>query len=106
MRKTLLLENFSDNENNSNIVHNGDGTATLNLPIEFLETAIKQWNTSCIGHFVGGSFVFKFVKDQALKLRGNMGLTDIFYSSKGHFRFKFETITNMQKVLALNFVMI
>ena len=88
----------------SEVVFNEDGTATINLPRSFLENAKKKWDTSCIGHFIGGSFPFKFVKDKVTKMWGNMGLQNVFFSSKGYFTFKFGTVEEMEKVLALNSV--
>lgn len=92
---------FNDDFLESTVIDNGDGTATISLPRSFLEEARKQWDSSCIGHFVGGSFSFKYVKEQTLKLWGNSGLKDVFYNSKGYFTFKFETVDEMKRVLAL-----
>ena len=88
----------------SEVEFNGDGSASINLPRSFLMEARKQWNTSCIGHFIGGSFPFKFVKDKVTKLWSNMGLKNVFFNSKGFFTFKFETIKEMETVLSLNSV--
>lgn len=49
-------------------VTNEDGSLTIIPPKEFLVQARQQWNTSCIGHFIGGSFDFKFVRDRAMNL--------------------------------------
>ena len=77
-------------------------------PLTFLEAfwkmQRKKWDTSCIGHFIGGSFPFKFVKDKVTKMWGNMGLQNVFFSSKGYFTFKFGSVEEMEKVLALNSV--
>ena len=70
-------EGFGQNKE-SNIEFNHDGTATLNLPRSFLVNARKQWNSSCVGHFIGGGFAFKFVKEKAMKLWSNMGLENVF----------------------------
>lgn len=88
------------------IVVNGDGSSTISLPRCFLEKSRAKWATSCIGHFVGGSFSFKYVKNQAMKLWMNQGLQDVFYSSKGYFTFKFATEGDMKKVLSLNSIQI
>ncbi|XP_074377040.1 uncharacterized protein LOC141718557 [Apium graveolens] len=53
---------------NVQIIFNEDGSATLKPPTEFLANARKLWNTSLIGHFIGGSFDFKFIRDHAFKL--------------------------------------
>ena len=80
---------------------NGDGTASLELPHSFLIEARKQWSSSCIGHFVGASLQFKYVKDQTMKLWSNKGLKNVYYNSKGYYTFRFETEVEMKKVLAL-----
>lgn len=81
---------------------NEDGSATINPPHSFLVATIKQWDSSLIGHFVGGSFSFKFVREQAMKLWGNLGLAKVFFNSKGYYTFKFNTIVEKDKILALN----
>lgn len=48
--------------------YNEDGSINLIPPREYLIEARKQWNSSCIGHFIGGSFDFKFVRYQAFKI--------------------------------------
>lgn len=66
--------------------------------------ARKLWNISLIGHFIGGSFEFKFFHDHAFKLWENKGLTRVFYISKGYFTFKFATVQEKNEILALNLV--
>ena len=100
--KQQFRENLK--EYDSKVDYNDDGTTTLSLPRSFLENARKKWDTSCIGHFIGGSFPFKFVKDKATILWGNLGLQNVFFSSKGYFTFKFGTIEEMEAVLSLNSV--
>ena len=95
-------DSFADCD--SEVIFNKDGSATINLPRSFLENAKKKWSTSCIGHFIGGSFPFKFVKEKVTKLWSNMGLQNVFFSSKGYFTFKFGTMEEMEHVLALNSV--
>ncbi|WOH03943.1 hypothetical protein DCAR_0623348 [Daucus carota subsp. sativus] len=85
---------------------NGDGTATLELPHSFLIEARKQWSSSCIGHFVGASLQFKYVKEQTMKLWSNNGLKNVYYNSKGYYTFRFETEAEMKKVLALRSIQI
>ena len=80
---------------------NGDGTANLELPHSFLVEARKQWSTSCIGHFVGASLQFKYVKEQTMKLWSNNGLKNVYYNSKGYYTFRFETEAEMKKAMAL-----
>ncbi|KAL8092426.1 hypothetical protein AgCh_034633 [Apium graveolens] len=91
---------------NVQIIFNEDGSATLKPPKEFLQNARKMWDTSLLGHFIGGSFDFKFVRDTAFKMWKNKGLTRVFYSSKGYFTFKFTTVQEKNAVLALNSVQI
>lgn len=86
------------------VVVNDDGSSTISLPRSFLEKSRTRWATSCIGHFVGGSFAFKYVKNQAMKLWMNKGLMEVFYSSKGYYTFQFGTLDEMKAVLALNSV--
>lgn len=91
---------------NAQITFNEDGSATLKPPLGFLSNARKLWETSLIGHFIGGSFDFKIVRDQAFKMRKNKGLSRVFYSSKGYFTFKFSSVKEKNDVLALNSVQI
>ena len=86
------------------ISDNGDGTATLELPRAFLLKARGQWSTSCIGHFVGPSWQFRYVKEQATKLWSNSGLKNVYYNSKGFYTFRFGEEADMKKVLALGSV--
>ena len=79
--KQQFRENLK--EYDSKVDYNDDGTATLSLPRSFLENARKKWDTSCIGHFIGGSFPFKFVKDKATILWGNLGFRMCFSALKG-----------------------
>lgn len=82
-------------------------SAHVTLPMEFLLNSRKRWTTSsCIGHFVGGSFSFKFVKERVTKLWGNAGLKDVFFSSKGYYTFEFDSENEMKAVLGLNSVAI
>lgn len=64
----------------------------------------KQWDSSLIGHFVSGSFSFKFIHEQAMKLWGNLGLVKVFFNFKGYYTFKFNSIAEKDKILALNVV--
>lgn len=89
---------------NPEITYEGD-SAYVSLPKEFLLQARKRWtSSSCIGHFVGGGFSFKFVKERVMKLWANNGLHDVFYSPKGYFTFEFNTESEMKAVLVLNSV--
>ena len=90
-------DSFADCD--SEVIFNKDGSATINIPRSFLENAKKKWSTSCIGHFIGGSFPFKFVKEKVTKLWSNMGLQNVFFSSKGYFTFKFGTMEEMEHVV-------
>lgn len=86
------------------ITYNDDGSANIFPSRELLLNAQKQWETSLIGHFIGGSFAFKFVRDQAFRLWNNLGLSRVYYSSKGYFTFRFKTVEEKNRVLALNTV--
>lgn len=81
-------------------------SVNIEPPKDFLLNAQKQWDSSFIGHFIGGSFAFKFVREQAFKLWKNVGLTRVYYSSKGYFTFRFATVEQKNKVLSLNSVYI
>ena len=88
------------NEVDPEISFDDDGT-TIMLPREFLMQSHKRWSTSCIGHFVGGGFSFKFVKERTMKLWSNCGLKNVFFSSKGYYTFEFETETNISILLGI-----
>lgn len=106
---SLVQKNIpSDRPQSSNVsfTYNEDGTVNLVPSDEFLEKGRKQWYTSIIGHFIGGSFDFKFVREQTLKLWKNRGLSRVYYSSKGYFTLRFGTIAEKDAVLALNAVQI
>ncbi|KAL8104169.1 hypothetical protein AgCh_028413 [Apium graveolens] len=92
------------NSENAQIIFNKDGSATFRPPKTFLSNARKIWVTSIIGHFIGGSFNFIFVRDQAFKFLKNMGLSRFFYSLKEYFIFKFDSVKVKNEVLALNSV--
>lgn len=91
---------------NAQIIFNEDGSATLKPPKDFLVNARKMWNTSLIGHFIRGSFDFKFFRDHAFKLWKNKGLSIVFNSSKGYFTFKFTTVQEKNNILALNSIQV
>ncbi|KAL8102690.1 hypothetical protein AgCh_027277 [Apium graveolens] len=84
--------------------NNPDGSLNLIPPREFLVQARQQWDTSCIGHFIGGGFDFKFVREQAMGLWKKRGLLNVFYNTKGYFTFKFDTTEHMKAVLNLNYI--
>ncbi|XP_074342079.1 uncharacterized protein LOC141679484 [Apium graveolens] len=86
------------------VTFNEDGSATIQPPKNFLASVRKNWSTSIIGHFIGGSFEFRFVREQAFKLWKNHGLSRVFYSSKGNFTFKLNSEIEKQKILGLNSV--
>lgn len=88
------------------VTYNEDGSANVFPPRDFLLNAQKRWDARLIGHFIGGSHSFKFVKEQALKLWSNMGLTRVFYSSKGYFTFCFNTVEEKDKILNLRSIQI
>ncbi|KAL8091472.1 hypothetical protein AgCh_033906 [Apium graveolens] len=83
---------------------NKDGLATIRPPKPFFVNARKNWSTSIIGHFIGGSFDFCFVREQAFKYWKNHGLSRVFYSSKGYFTFKFNSEKEKNDILGLNSV--
>lgn len=72
--------------------HNEDGSISLMPSEEFLDNTHKQWDSSLIGHFIGGSFDFKFVRDQVFIIWKAKGLSLVYNSSKGYFTFRFGTI--------------
>ncbi|KAL8115351.1 hypothetical protein AgCh_021999 [Apium graveolens] len=84
--------------------YNEDGSVTLIPTREFLLESRKQWDTSYIGHFIGSSFDFKFVRDRALSMWQKKGLSKVYYNSKGYFTFKFGTVEEMNHILDLNSV--
>lgn len=86
------------------VTFNEDGSANVEPPREFLLQAQVQWETSLIGYFIGGSFAFKFVKEQAFKFWQNKGLLKVFYSSKGYFTFKFKNIAEKDAIHKLHSV--
>lgn len=86
--------------------YNDDGSINLIPPRKFLLEAHKKWDSSCIGHFVGGSFDFKFVKDRALSMWRHCGLQNVYYNSKGYFTFRFGKIEEVEGNLSLNSVQI
>lgn len=90
----------------AHIIFSEDGSATLKPPKDFWVNARKMWSTSLIGHFIGGSFDFKFVRDHAFKLWKNKGLSRVFYCSKGYFTFKFATVQEKNEILALNSIQV
>lgn len=91
---------------NIEVSYNEDGFANISPPREFLVKAQKQWDSSLTGHFIGGSFSFKFIREQAMKLWSNLGLSRVYYSSKGYFTFRFNTVEMKNKILGLNSVQI
>lgn len=105
---SIVARNVPVTEARSNelaqIIFNEDGSATLKPPKNFLLNARKSYKTSPIGHFIGGNFDFRFVRDQAFRLWKNKGLFRVFYSSKGYFTFKFTTVKEKDEVLSLNSV--
>lgn len=101
--KNVFSTEASSSEH-AQIVFIDDGSPTLKPPKNFLTNARKLWDSSIIGHFIGGSFEFKFVWEQAFKMWKNMGLTRVFYSSKGYYTFKFATINDKNEVLSLHSV--
>ena len=84
---------------NNPVSFNEDGSANIHPPEEFLINAKKQWSSSLIGHFIGGGFAFNFVKEQAFKLWKNLGLLKVYFSSKGYYTFKFNTVEEKDFVL-------
>ncbi|XP_074342467.1 uncharacterized protein LOC141680033 [Apium graveolens] len=88
------------------VTYNEDGSANVEPPREFLLQAQVQWESSLIGHFIGTSFSFKFVKEQAFKIWQNKGLSRVFYSSKHYFTFKYNTVAEKDAILKLNLVQI
>lgn len=62
---SIVTKNVPNTETGSSetaqIVFNDDGSTTLKPPKQFLTNARKMWSTSLIGHFIGGSFDFKFI---------------------------------------------
>lgn len=93
-------------ESEIKVTYNEDESANICPPRDFLLNARNQWNISLIGHFIGGSFSFKFVREQALKLWSNLGLTRVYYSSKCYFTFRFNTLEERNNILGLNSVQI
>ena len=47
-------QTFNFEDYNPQVDFNEDGIANISQPRSFLENAWKKWNTSCIGHFMGG----------------------------------------------------
>ncbi|XP_074326627.1 uncharacterized protein LOC141664571 [Apium graveolens] len=94
----------TQNCDNARIMFNEDVPATLKPPTNFLKYARKSWDSSLIGHFIGGSFDFKFVREQGFKMWKNKGLSKFFYSSKGYFTFKFTTVEEKDEILRLHSV--
>lgn len=103
VKKTIQATNTSSNDK-SQIIFNEDGSNTLKPPQNFLCNARKMWESCLISHFIGGSFDFKYVREQAFRMWKNMGLSRVFYSFKGYFTFKFTTVKEKDEVLALNSV--
>ncbi|KAL8108690.1 hypothetical protein AgCh_024958 [Apium graveolens] len=103
----MLQQNLnSDKPQNANVsfTYNEDGSVNLLLNDDFLKNGIKQWESSITCHFIGGIFDFKFVRDHAFKLWKNKELSRVYYSSKGYFTFRFNTVANKNIVLNLNSV--
>lgn len=94
-----------DNEDTI-ITYNEDGTAVVKFSREYMVNAQKKWDNSIIGHFIGGGFAFKFVREQAHRIWRNKGLTGVFYSSKGYYTFRFGTKEERNVALNLNTVQI
>lgn len=92
----------TSNTENVQVVFNDDSSAPVKPPKDFLVNARRNWDSSLIGHFIGGNFAFQFVKDQAFKLWKNMGLSRVFYSSKGYYTFKFNIVKEKNEVLGLH----
>lgn len=84
--------------------YNEDGSVNLIPSKEFLLDARKQWDSSCIGHFIGGILDFKFVREKALQMWKSKGLSRVYYNSKGYFTFRFEKVEEMKAILGLNSV--
>lgn len=69
--KDMLTKNTPNatvTESQATVTHNKDCYATVDFSHEFLIKSQEQWNSSLIAHFIGGSFSFKFVKEQVLRL--------------------------------------
>lgn len=77
VKKTIPATNTSSNDK-SQIIFNEDGSDTLKPPQNFLCNARKMWESSLISHFIGGSFDFKYVREQAFRMWKNMGLSRVF----------------------------
>lgn len=67
-------EELPETKPRTSFSYNEDGYVNLIAPREFLTEARKQWDPSCIGHFIGGSFDFKFVKDRAPSMWKRKGI--------------------------------
>ena len=102
--KSIVTKNVQnvlpENIISEDTVYNNDGTATIHPSKSFLLNARKQWSSSCIGHFIGGGFDFKTVKAQAFKHWKNQGLSKVYYSSKGYYTFRFNSVDAMNSVLS------
>lgn len=94
----------ADDNGEAAITFNDDGSASVNFSMSYLVRAQKQWETSIVGHFIGGNFAFKFVREQAYKLWQNKGLTGVYYSSKGYYTFRFSTLEERNVALNLTTV--
>lgn len=106
---SLVQRNIpNEKHHNSNVAftYNGDGLVNLMPSDEFLHNGRKQWDTSIIGHFIGGSFDFKFVREQTFKIWKNGGLSKVYYSSKGYFTMRFNSVEAKDAALGLHSVQI
>ncbi|KAL8149116.1 hypothetical protein AgCh_006209 [Apium graveolens] len=103
-----LKANFTIKEGVLSLVEIGKTSDTVNLvrSDEFLEKGTRQWDTSIIGHYIGSSFDFKFVRDQTMKLWKHKGLSRVYYSSRGYFTLHCGTVEGTDAVLAINTVQI
>lgn len=86
------------------VTFNVDGSTRIQAPRSFLLEARKQWDSSIIGHFIGTTFSFKFIREQAFKIWKNLGLVNVYFSAKGYYTFRFKTIEQKNVDLNMNSV--
>lgn len=77
-----------------------DGNIIVKPPIDMLKRGNQIWSSSLVGYFLHSTLPYKVVEPIARRLWGHLGLSKVFLHGKGYYIFKFNSITELDRVLA------
>lgn len=73
---------------------------SLSPPVDILRNGKKKWHLAIVGFFPTANLLFKEVEIGAHKAWGYLGLTNVFSYAQGCSLFKFNTVSEHDRVLA------